>query len=120
VRWDGGGGHARRCRADAGDGHPGALRARHRRWGADRELALRRRRRGWTPEQRRTAIIGGAAAVTAVGAFAVELRRGWASRSAPAWSVCWGHWPSACASCAAASNAYCNAVLKRELSPTSK
>jgi hypothetical protein len=43
----------------------------------------RRRRRGWTPGQRRTAVIGGAAGVTAIGAFAVELGRVWRRGSAP-------------------------------------
>src|SRR3954447_708135 len=54
--------------------------------GADRELALtllRKRRSGWTPGQRRTAVIGGAAAVTAAGAFAGELGRVWRRGSAP-------------------------------------
>ena len=44
---------------------------------------MRRRRSGWTPGERRTAVIGGAAAVTAVGAFAVELGRVWRRGSAP-------------------------------------
>ncbi|HEX6714876.1 MAG TPA: hypothetical protein VF066_15905 [Thermoleophilaceae bacterium] len=42
-----------------------------------------RRRKGWTPAQRRTAVIGGAAAATAIGAFAVELGRVWRRGSAP-------------------------------------
>jgi hypothetical protein len=44
---------------------------------------IARRRRGWTAGQRRTAVIGGAAAVTAIGAFAVELGRVWRRGSAP-------------------------------------
>jgi hypothetical protein len=42
-----------------------------------------RRQRGWTAGQRRTAVIGGAAAVTAIGAFAIELGRVWRRGSAP-------------------------------------
>ena len=42
-----------------------------------------RRRRGLTPGQRRTIIIGGAAGVTAISAFAVELGRVWRRGSAP-------------------------------------
>jgi hypothetical protein len=42
-----------------------------------------RRRSGWTPERRRTAAIGTAAGVTAIGAFAVELGRVWRRGSAP-------------------------------------
>lgn len=45
--------------------------------------ATRRRRNGWTPEQRRTAVIGTAAGLTAVGAFVVELGRVWRRGSAP-------------------------------------
>jgi hypothetical protein len=37
----------------------------------------------WTPERRRTAAVGSAAAVTAIGAFAVELGRVWRRGSAP-------------------------------------
>jgi hypothetical protein len=44
---------------------------------------VRHRRSGWTPERRRTAVIGGAAALSAVGAFVVELGRVWRRGSAP-------------------------------------
>lgn len=44
---------------------------------------MRRRGSRWTPERRRTAVIGGAAAVTAIGAFAAELSRVWRRGSAP-------------------------------------
>ena len=46
-------------------------------------LTLARRRSGWTPERRRTAVIGTAAGLTAAGAFAVELGRVWRRGSAP-------------------------------------
>ena len=46
-------------------------------------MSVRRRRSGWTPERRRTAIIGGAAVLTTVGAFVVELGRVWRRGSAP-------------------------------------
>jgi hypothetical protein len=46
-------------------------------------LTLTRRRSGWTAGQRRTAVIGGAAALTTAGAFAVELGRVWRRGSAP-------------------------------------
>jgi hypothetical protein len=42
-----------------------------------------RRRSRWTPERRRTAVIGGAAAATTVGAVAVEYGRVWRRGSAP-------------------------------------
>jgi hypothetical protein len=42
-----------------------------------------RRRSGWTPERRRTAVIGTAAGLTAAGAFAIELGRVWRRGSAP-------------------------------------
>jgi hypothetical protein len=42
-----------------------------------------RPRSGWTPGQRRTAVLGGAATVTAVGAFVVEFGRVWRRGSAP-------------------------------------
>jgi hypothetical protein len=42
-----------------------------------------RRRSRWTPERRRTAVIGGAAAVTALGAVVVEYERVWRRGSAP-------------------------------------
>jgi hypothetical protein len=45
-------------------------------------VRLRRRSR-WTAERRRTAVIGGAAAVTAIGAVAVEYGRVWRRGSAP-------------------------------------
>jgi hypothetical protein len=41
------------------------------------------KRAGWTPERRRTAVIGGAAVLTAAGAFAVEFGRVWRRGSAP-------------------------------------
>ena len=44
---------------------------------------MRRRGSRWTPERRRTAVIGGAATVTAIGAFAAELGRVWRRGSAP-------------------------------------
>jgi hypothetical protein len=45
-------------------------------------VKLRRRSR-WTPERRRTAVIGGAAAVTTIGAVGLELGRVWRRGSAP-------------------------------------
>jgi hypothetical protein len=44
---------------------------------------LRQKQAGWTPGQRRTAVLGGAAALTAAGAFFVELGRVWRRGSAP-------------------------------------
>ena len=44
---------------------------------------IRRRRSRWTPERRRTAVIGGAAAVTTLGVFGLELGRVWKRGSAP-------------------------------------
>jgi hypothetical protein len=44
---------------------------------------VRRRRSGWTPERRRTAVIGVAASLTAIGAFVIELGRVWRRGSAP-------------------------------------
>jgi hypothetical protein len=46
-------------------------------------LTLARTRGRWTPAQRRTVVIGGAAAITAIGAFGVELGRVWRRGSAP-------------------------------------
>jgi hypothetical protein len=46
-------------------------------------LTFSRKRSRWTPGQRRTIVIGGAAAITAIGAFGVELGRVWRRGSAP-------------------------------------